>query len=288
MRFFSLSIITSLAAFTLAACATSERVVVENKAKPGQDASTTLPEVTDATTFCGSMCARIQSCDATLDTQTCQNRCTNTNAAIFPRLRSDVVDLVVQCFDAKDCKTVLGGGFVGVCTADAVASVAPSTAAASFCDALASSKKTCSGTTTDAKATCLNTAKLYNDDAIAQAQNCTKRGCSEIDACVGAVFGSLAGATTTTPPTTTCSSSTFSALGDCASCAGTSCCTEATACQADTSCWSIARTCSSGVGSSSCSSAFTGASSSSQTLAASLMNCATSKCSTTTCRLNGT
>jgi hypothetical protein len=195
------------------------------------------------------------------------------------------VDLIVGCFDGKDCKTVLGGGFVGACTADAIASVAPSPAAATFCEALATAKNKCSGTTAQTKADCLNTAKLYGDASIAQAQNCAQRGCSEIDTCVSAVFGSLGGATTTKPTTSTCSG-TITDLGTCSTCATSSCCAEATACEADTACHNIARYCTGTGTSSSCSSYYSSASSSSQQLASTLFSCVQSKCSST-CKIGG-
>jgi hypothetical protein len=241
--------------------------------------------VTDTASFCAAMCSREESCDKGLDAQTCENTCTNGNAAIFPRLRSDVVDLIVSCFDDKDCKTVLGGEFVGACTADAIASVAPSGAASSFCDALATAKATCSGAKSTTKADCLNSAKLYDDLAIAQAQNCVKRACSEIDTCVDAVFGSLGGAPEATGTDTgSCSETTFSDLGQCASCAADSCCTEATACYADGLCRDIAEACTTyGFSSTECAQAYSNASSSSssQTRASTLFSCAASHCTST-------
>lgn len=275
-----------LACFPVVACATSDRVIVGDggTAIPiTGDTSQTVP-VTDASSFCAAMCNRVQSCDKALDSQTCENECTNGNAAIFPRLRADVVDLIVECFDGKDCKTVLGGGFVGACTADAIATVAPSAAASSFCDALASAKKTCSGATSNSKAECLNSAKLYGDQAIGQAQNCVKRACSEIDTCVGAVFGSLGGGTTTKPSSSTCSR-TFSDLGQCSTCAETSCCAQATACYGDSNCHDIARACmTGGTSSTACSQAYSYATQSSQQLASALLSCSQSSCAST-CRL---
>lgn len=277
-------------ALSVAACATSDKVTIADGG-PGAkgDTSETLPAVTDASSFCAAMCSRVQSCDKSLDSQTCGNECTNGNAAVFPRLRSDVVALIVQCFDGKDCKTVLGGEFVGACTADAIATIAPSPAASSFCDALSTAKKSCSGAASQTKADCLNGAKLYGDAAIAQAQNCVKRGCSEIDTCVSAVFGSLGGSAPTKPPTNggSCSSSAFSDLGSCSTCAATSCCAEGTACYADSQCHAVARACfASGSGSNSCQQAYSSASSSSQTLASALFSCGQSKCSST-CVLGG-
>ena len=279
-----------LSSFSLVACAGSDQVVI---GKPGAaatgDTSQTVPGVTDAGSFCSAMCGRQQSCDKAIDSQTCENECTNANAAVFPRLRSDVVELVVACFDGKDCKTVLDGEFLGACTADAIATVAPSAAATNFCDALAGAKKNCSGSQSTTKAQCLNSAKLYGDLAIAQAQNCVKRGCSEIDTCVSAVFGSLGGTgsgATATETGGSCSGK-FTDLGSCTTCAQTSCCSEATACYGDSQCASIARACfTQGTSSSTCSQAYSAASSSSQSRASTLFSCSSSKC-TSTCQLGG-
>jgi hypothetical protein len=278
MRLIALSA-AFVASLSLFACASSDHTGIGGGTSP-TDPSATVPAATDAASFCAAMCSREQSCDKALDTQTCVNECTNADAAVFPRLRTDVVDLIVSCFDSKDCKTVLGGSFVGACTADAIASVAPSAAASTYCDALAKAKNTCSGSSALTKADCLNTAKLYGDAAIAQAQNCAKRGCSEIDACVSAVFGSLGHATGTTTPTSSCSG-TITDLGTCSACAASSCCAEATACEADSACHSIARYCLGSGTSSSCSSYYSSASSSSQQLASALFSCGSSSCSST-------
>jgi hypothetical protein len=286
----SATLLVSSLSFSVAACASSDHVVIADGGAPSADTSQTLPATTDAASFCTAMCSRIQSCDKAIDSQTCENQCTNGNAAVFPRLRSDVVSLIVSCFDGKDCKTVLGGGFVGACTADAIASVAPSAAASKFCEALATAKKSCSGSTSMTKAACLDSAKLYGDTAIAQAQNCVKRGCSEIDTCVSAVFGSLggAGSTTTTTDTSTSCSGSFTDLGSCASCAQTSCCAEATACYADSECHAIAQQClQGGTTSGACSQVYSSSSTSAQQLASTLLSCSQSKCSSTSCRVGG-
>ena len=283
-----------LSSLSIVACATTDHVTIADGGVPSADTSQTVP-TTDAASFCSAMCSRIQTCDKSTDSQTCENQCANGNAAIFPRLRTDVVDLIVSCFDGKDCKTVLGGQFVGSCTADAIASVAPSAAASSFCDALSTAKTSCSGATSATKASCLDSAKLYGDDAIAQAQNCVKRGCSEIDTCVSAVFGSLAGVGSTGPSTsdpkqgsTSCSGNSFSDLGTCSSCAQDSCCAEASACYADSDCHAIAVAClQGGTTSTACSQAYTSTSTSSQQLASTLFSCSQSKCSSTGCRVGG-
>src|SRR5688572_13962277 len=165
------------------ACADSERV--EYVKKPAQEESGTVPPASNATvsaeSFCTSLCDRQQSCDKGLDHQTCKNTCTNHNAAVFPKLREDVVGLIVECFGNKDCKTVLQGDVVNTCASEAVASVAPSPSAKTYCEKYSDAKKKCGTTVTTA--TCLNSAKLYDDDAIGQAQNCNGRPCGEIESC---------------------------------------------------------------------------------------------------------
>lgn len=268
----------------LAACATTEKVEVkpEDPKQPTQDPSSTIPSVSDVDSFCTSLCDRQQACDSGLDHQTCKNDCTNTNAAIFPKLREDVVNLMVECFGAKDCKTVLAGEVVNACASEAVASVAPSSAATDFCDAHADAKKKCGSTAS--KATCLNDAKLYDDEAIAQAKNCTGRTCTEIDSCVTAALGKIGSGTVTPPEEPTCSTGQFSELGSCSTCAETACCAEAAACAADSSgyCRNMMRYCSYTYGSSSsCSSYRSSASSQTIALADAYFACAQSKCTST-------
>lgn len=270
---------TSIALFlTAAACATTEHKIVPSDGDggaQGDDTSVTLPEH-DTAGFCKALCDREQECDKSLDHQTCANTCMNTNAAVFPKLRQDVVDLVITCFAGKDCKQVLGGQVVATCTSEAIATVAPSQAAVGYCDAYASAKEKCGAAAV--KAQCLATAKLYSDETIAEAVNCTKRSCGEIDACVAATFGAFGGGTTT-PPTQTCSGQ-FADLGSCQSCAEGQCCAAATACAADPMCRAGMRPCSRAYGSSStCLDAMQTSSSTSQQLLQAYFACASTSCS---------
>lgn len=221
----------------VAGCAGTEDVYIDETNKPGPASSTLPTEATaDAASFCGSLCGRQEACDTSIDVQTCENSCTNGFAAVFPKLRQDVVGLIVQCFDAKDCKTVLEGSVVATCADEAVASVAPSAEATSFCDGLSAAKKKC-GSSSTTKAACLDQAKLYSDAAIIEAANCSDRPCTEIDRCVAATFGELGGTgTTTTPKKTNQCTGQFSDLESCQSCAEDACCTQAAACAEDSSC----------------------------------------------------
>jgi hypothetical protein len=266
------------------ACAGTEHVYIDETKGPGP-ASETLPaEATaDAASFCGSLCGRQESCDTSLDVQTCKNSCTNGFAAVFPKLRQDVVGLIVECFDAKDCKTVLEGSVVATCAEEAVASVAPSAEATSFCDGLSAAKKKCGSTTT--KATCLGQAKLYSDGTIVEAANCTDRPCSEIDRCIAATFGELggAGATATPKPSKNECTGQFTDLGTCQSCAEDACCAEADACAGDTYCRSYMAQCqdASGYSYSECAQILQyNLPTTSRQLLGAYYNCASSKCST--------
>ena len=269
-RFTVLSLAFSSVLF---ACATSEEIHVKQS-----DTSATTP-TTDAASFCSALCERQASCDTSLDQQTCANACKNQNAAVFPRLRADVVEGIVSCVNEEDCKTVLGSGLVGTCASEAVAKVAPSATAIAFCDAMASTQQKCGGSSS--KAQCLETAKLYSDEAIGEAQNCAGRKCTDVAACVSAVFGSFGSSTTTTTAPTASCGSLSSAFGPaCSACAQQSCCTEAQACSKDSGCMAIVNTCAAGSSaSSSCSAALSSYPSSSASLASSFFACGQSSCS---------
>lgn len=227
----------------VAACATSASDV------PGSDTTSTP----DAAAFCGGYCKRLVACDNTKDEQTCENTCKNLNAAIFPKLRADVVGKISSCINAKDCKTVLGSDVVGTCSAEAVASVAPSETATKFCNDLNTIYTKC-GRTLD-KAKCLERAKLYNDKALADADLCASKVCADVDACVDASLGSIStgssstaadGGTKTDSGQMDSGNDTCSAVGPgktfdsgtqmCNDCAASSCCSQAQACANSPTC----------------------------------------------------
>src|SRR5689334_20326204 len=81
----------------------------------------------DTAAFCNNLCTRVTTCDHTADQTTCSNSCKNKNAATFPKLRTDIVGLLTDCINNKDCKTVTSttADVVGTCASEAVASVAP-------------------------------------------------------------------------------------------------------------------------------------------------------------------
>jgi len=149
----------------------------------------------DPLVFCNGYCKKLVGCDNARDEQTCQNTCKNQNAAIFPKLRVDVLSKVSSCIDQRDCKTVLSSDVIAKCSDEAVASVAPTETAKKFCDQLAATQTKCGGSAE--KTQCLNRAKLYNDKALTDASMCTTKACADITKCVDAALGSL-----TTQPST--------------------------------------------------------------------------------------
>jgi hypothetical protein len=268
----SLSFTFVTAALALACTTTTTRVVEDLPPETAADSTLpTTPRAANAASFCAALCDRTESCDRSLDHQTCRNRCTNSYAAVFPKLRADVVALIVACFEEKDCKAVLSGELVATCTSEAVAQVAPSEAAIDFCDALGKARQKCGRA--PAKSECLASAKLYDDGAIAEAANCTDRACASIDSCVAASFG-FGGGSPPTPEQPECRS--FPDAGSCASCAA-SCCAEATDCWDDYECRSIAVACADD-GSSACMDTYQYSSYEAQTRALALLRCAKATC----------
>lgn len=273
--------VSLLSLLALAACTSETRIVRSEASTSGTE------PVTDVTSFCGALCARRAECDTSLDVQTCRNACTNASAASFPRLRGEVVDLVVACFETRDCKAVLGEELTGDCAKEAAASVGPTAAATQACETLAAARAKCGRPGT--KAACLEQAKLYADATLAEAENCASRACTEIDACVGASFGGVPSGTSTTTAPSSSSSATpscagrFSDLGSCRTCAEGACCVEAAACAADGSCRSAMATCQAASGASyeDCASMLNESlTDASRRLLGAYYACASSKCST--------
>jgi len=206
-------------------------------------------DISDATAFCSGYCKRIGGCDNTRDVQTCENTCKNQNAAVFPKLRSDVVSKISTCIDALDCKTVLGSDVVSSCSAEAVAQVAPSEVGKRFCDDLGATDTKCERSLDKAK--CLDRAKLYNDKALGDADLCTKKACADVDACVDASLGAIATTSTSDSDAGTEAGAMCSAIGpghtfdfqttSCNDCNASSCCAPAQACASSPTCNALAQ-----------------------------------------------
>lgn len=256
--------------------------------------STQGTDPAEVQSFCANYCANIKACDAKIDERTCSNNCENVNAALFPKLRSDVVSGISACFDEKDCKSTLSGNFDAACMKEAQAKTAPSNAALSFCTALQGSRTKCKVSAD--KSGCLNLAKIYADDVLADAELCAKNSCSDVDTCVGAALAIPPGATIgggTSPVgdgdvgsgdasypvlPDACSTSVLPTVSEsCKTCLTGSCCAAMSACSNDAQCLALLSACS-GSSSASCSATSNAVTSAARSLAASVSSCVDTKC----------
>src|SRR5262245_42301456 len=110
--------------------------------------------------ICSSYCQHLTDCDRSRDERTCTNACDNANAALLPKMRDDVKQLIADCVTKADCKTMLDDGnlVLSRCTNEAAAAVPASSAASAFCDAYGDARTKCGGHALD-RAQCLNNAK---------------------------------------------------------------------------------------------------------------------------------
>ena len=141
----------------------------------------------DIDSYCESICEKQHDCDTSEDKETCVNKCQNEGAAVAPHVRGDLLSNIASCVGDSDCKSVLKGSAENSCAAEELAKLSPSDAATSFCTALKDAGKKC-GLMVD-KASCLKTAKTFNDASLEDAEACTEKSCSAQSKCIGAAFG---------------------------------------------------------------------------------------------------
>lgn len=139
---------------------------------------------TNADSFCESYCTKINECDSSSDLQTCTETCGDSLESTVRKLRADLMTEVQSCWEASDCRKVLGGDRLGDCVDEAAVSAAPNANAKAFCDDLGESLAKCDLTVDRAR--CLDTVKVFGDDAVAQATKCTTKSCATIMGCVDA------------------------------------------------------------------------------------------------------
>jgi hypothetical protein len=141
----------------------------------------------NVSSYCSTVCNRLNECDSTEDAQTCTRSCENSLAAVGPKLRGEYLNRIQQCFTQKDCANILSGDAHDDCEDEAVAALAPTSTGTAFCDGYSNVATRC-GSSLD-KADCLDDTKLFNDSALNTAMSCFDRACSAIDDCVEAALG---------------------------------------------------------------------------------------------------
>lgn len=148
--------------------------------------SSNLTPASNTESFCQTYCEKVNSCDSSSDVQTCSESCEETISQTLDKVRSDVVGEVKACWDGSDCRQVLTGDRLGECVDEAAVSVAPTAVAKAFCGSLAESLEKCDSSID--RAQCIETAKVYSDETIAKAKQCTTKSCSTIMNCVNATL----------------------------------------------------------------------------------------------------
>lgn len=144
-----------------------------------------------ARSICTEACARISECDKDRDEQICLESCANANAALAPKLRGDVRVKIVECLAQADCKTVLEPTLFSDCARGAAAAVAASAKTGSYCDAFSGKADACLDLLN--KTSCLERAKVYNDEFIQRADACLSKSCNDYDVCVGVTLPAAIG-----------------------------------------------------------------------------------------------
>lgn len=135
--------------------------------------------------FCAHNCARQHTCIAD-DQATCTAKCKNDLAATGPKLRGDYLAGISGCLDGLDCAKWATDS--GKCASTSAATLAPTQAAQDFCNAFVKKQKDCTSTSTDV-ATCLNTAKIYGDPSLSDANGCLSQACADYAKCISATLG---------------------------------------------------------------------------------------------------
>jgi hypothetical protein len=240
--------------------------------------------------FCAVQCDRLNGCDASKDVSTCVNSCKNANAGSLPKYRNDVVSMVEGCVGKKDCRTVLSSSFVTTCVSEAVASISPSEAAASFCSELEAAQTKCGRTVEHAA--CLDVVAPFGDATIAEAAACASKACSAITDCLTAALGGSSGSSSggsssggsgssgTGDASGACTLSISSGSATCNACLERSCCAPDNACGRNSDCVAVMKclgNCSSS--DSACASACVSAHATGASLLQSFVTCESSSCS---------
>lgn len=137
--------------------------------------------------LCVKACGRVRDCGGPEDPVDCESRCEDGAAKNASRMRPDVIDGAIVCVSDEACRAVRSSSFVAKCIDEAAASLGSTDRGDAFCDAWARSAARC-GTTLDASR-CRAVASVYADAALADAESCTQKPCSDVVACILIALG---------------------------------------------------------------------------------------------------
>lgn len=132
---------------------------------------------------CEHNCGRAQECSASVDLQTCIDRCKTGLGGIGPNLRSDYLAGIDACVATQSCAELALGAIFTSCPRESRAQLAPSEAAKSLCRDIQASLSECAGLQVGT-ATCLETVKVFSDATLARAARCTGESCDRRLSCL--------------------------------------------------------------------------------------------------------
>jgi hypothetical protein len=136
----------------------------------------------DIDASCAQACAAEKKCVSTTDETTCVNKCKNDYASYAGKVRRDYVELQNSCLATASCDKR------GDCDDTAKASISPTAAVQTFCDAVIKKNIECKFAATD-KSRCLDNFKVFSDAAIDSAATCFTKSCTDYPGCVFSSVG---------------------------------------------------------------------------------------------------
>jgi hypothetical protein len=140
----------------------------------------------DLVHYCDTLCRRDVECFDGVDPAECDLSCAESSAGVEDRLNQEYVAMLDACIAEMDCD-VLVTQSTEPCVNEVDATLPPTMAGKSFCEALDATRDECGQIF--AKATCLQISKQFNEFALGEAQACTRQACTEIYRCISAAFG---------------------------------------------------------------------------------------------------
>jgi hypothetical protein len=151
---------------------------------PGQSGGTA-----NADNWCAAYCAADEKCSSKVDDTTCENTCHNSLAALGPHVRADYVQGFTSCIPTDDCADVTNAVNPGKkCSDQALASIAATSTAQSYCQQAHDKATSCSQPANDV-ATCENAIKAIDDASLQNAIDCLSKACDQWETCVVSSIG---------------------------------------------------------------------------------------------------
>ncbi len=132
----------------------------------------------DVVVACEAKCDADLRCRPSTDRSRCLADCRDENARVIGRGRADYLLAIADCSRGAPCDQL------SRCDDQAKDAIVPTAQAESFCREYVDKARECGKTTPP----CLNSFKIFTDQALASAAACSGRPCSEWTSCVDAAL----------------------------------------------------------------------------------------------------